>query len=83
MKHPVVENVIHPYSDLLVFGMNSTRGAIEEAVEHLKKEGWKADHIRPSIPFRQNREEKATVGLEAAIFFWNFSGRKGPPEFRI
>lgn len=50
---PVYKNAPHEKSDLLIIGFNSTRGAIEEAVTELEKDGIKVNHahIRLIHPF--------------------------------
>lgn len=50
---PVYKNAPHEKSDLLIIGFNSTRGAIEEAVTRLEKDGLKVNHahIRLIHPF--------------------------------
>ncbi|SFE98641.1 2-oxoacid:acceptor oxidoreductase subunit alpha [Alteribacillus iranensis] len=51
--NPVAVNAPHEESDLLLVGFNATRGAIEEAMAELEKEGIKANHahIRLIHPF--------------------------------
>nr|MBR9646497.1 hypothetical protein [Streptococcus sp. 11-4097] len=41
---PVYKNVKHKEADVLLVGFNSTRGAIEEAMERLEQEGMKVNH---------------------------------------
>lgn len=50
---PVYKNAPHEESDLLIVGFNSTRGAIEEAMTRLEKDGLKVNHahIRLIYPF--------------------------------
>jgi len=50
---PVYKNAPHAESDLLIVGFNSTRGAIEEAIERLEADGIKVNHaqIRLIHPF--------------------------------
>lgn len=50
---PVYKNAPHEEADLLIVGFNSTRGAIEEAVTRLEKDGLKVNHahIRLIHPF--------------------------------
>nr|WP_295971598.1 2-oxoacid:acceptor oxidoreductase subunit alpha [uncultured Bacillus sp.] len=50
---PVYKNAPHEEADLLIIGFNSTRGAIEEAVIRLEKDGLKVNHahIRLIHPF--------------------------------
>ncbi len=50
---PVYKNAPHEDADLLIVGFNSTRGAIEEAVTRLEKDGIKVNHahIRLIHPF--------------------------------
>ncbi|MED1469492.1 2-oxoacid:acceptor oxidoreductase subunit alpha [Bacillus salipaludis] len=50
---PVYKNAPHEDADLLVVGFNSTRGAIEEAMGRLDKDGMKVNHaqIRLIHPF--------------------------------
>lgn len=50
---PVYKNAQHEEADLLLIGFNSTRGAIEEAMERLEQEGAKVNHaqIRLIHPF--------------------------------
>jgi 2-oxoglutarate ferredoxin oxidoreductase subunit alpha len=50
---PVHKNVKHEEADLLIVGFNSTRGAIEEAMERLELDGLKVNHaqIRLIHPF--------------------------------
>lgn len=42
---PLYIQAAHPEADLLIVGVSATRGAIEEAVELLGKEGYKINHI--------------------------------------
>lgn len=53
---PVYKNAPHAEADLLVVGFNSTRGAIEEAIGRLEKDGLKVNHahIRLIHPFPAN-----------------------------
>ncbi|MFZ7943707.1 MULTISPECIES: 2-oxoacid:acceptor oxidoreductase subunit alpha [Bacillaceae] len=50
---PVYKNAPHEEADLLIVGFNSTRGAIEEAMARLEKDGLKVNHaqIRLIHPF--------------------------------
>lgn len=50
---PVYKNAPHAEPDLLLVGFNSTRGAIEEAITRLEKDGLKVNHaqIRLIHPF--------------------------------
>ncbi|KEK25672.1 2-oxoacid:acceptor oxidoreductase subunit alpha [Bacillus gaemokensis] len=50
---PVYQNAKHDDADVLLVGFNSTRGAIEEAMERLGQEGLKVNHahIRLIHPF--------------------------------
>lgn len=50
---PVYKNSPHEEADLLIIGFNSTRGAIEEAMARLEKDGMKVNHahIRLIHPF--------------------------------
>jgi 2-oxoglutarate ferredoxin oxidoreductase subunit alpha len=50
---PVHKNVKHEEADLLLVGFNSTRGAIEEAMERLERDGLKVNHahVRLIHPF--------------------------------
>jgi len=50
---PVYKNAPHEEADLLIVGFNSTRGAIEEAMERLENDGLKVNHahIRLIHPF--------------------------------
>ncbi len=52
-KVPVHKNAPHEEADLLIVGFNSTRGAIEEAMERLEKDGLKVNHahVRLLHPF--------------------------------
>jgi 2-oxoglutarate/2-oxoacid ferredoxin oxidoreductase subunit alpha len=52
-KNPVYKNEKHEKADLLLIGFNSTRGAIEEAIIRLEREGRKVNHaqIRLIHPF--------------------------------
>jgi len=53
-RQTIIENVQRKESELLVIGFNSTRGAIEEAVEKLRDEGVESVnhvHIRLVQPF--------------------------------
>ncbi|WP_338754116.1 2-oxoacid:acceptor oxidoreductase subunit alpha [Bacillus sp. FJAT-52991] len=52
-KTPVYKNAKHDQSDVLLIGFNSTRGAIEEAIDRLEQEGMKVNHaqIRLIHPF--------------------------------
>jgi len=53
VHNAVCKNVQHDESDLLIVGFISTRGAIEEAMERLEKDGIKTNHahIRLVHPF--------------------------------
>jgi 2-oxoglutarate ferredoxin oxidoreductase subunit alpha len=50
---PVHKNVKHEEADVLIVGFNSTRGAIEEAMERLELDGFKVNHahVRLIHPF--------------------------------
>ncbi|MBC6972088.1 2-oxoacid:acceptor oxidoreductase subunit alpha [Bacillus sp. Xin] len=50
---PVYKNAKHDDADVLLVGFNSTRGAIEEAMERLEQEGLKVNHahVRLIHPF--------------------------------
>jgi 2-oxoglutarate/2-oxoacid ferredoxin oxidoreductase subunit alpha len=50
---PVHKNAKHEEADVLIVGFNSTRGAIEEAMERLERDGLKVNHahIRLIHPF--------------------------------
>ena len=50
---PVHKNAPHDEADLLIIGFNSTRGAIEEAMDRLQNDGMKVNHahIRLIHPF--------------------------------
>jgi len=50
---PVYKNAPHEEADLLIVGFNSTRGAIEEAMGRLEKDGIKVNHahVRLVYPF--------------------------------
>ncbi|MBL4952721.1 2-oxoacid:acceptor oxidoreductase subunit alpha [Neobacillus sp. OS1-32] len=52
-KTPVYKNAPHEEADLLIVGFNSTRGAIEEAMDRLAKDGLKVNHahVRLIHPF--------------------------------
>ncbi|QED47618.1 2-oxoacid:acceptor oxidoreductase subunit alpha [Cytobacillus dafuensis] len=52
-KTPVYKYAPHAEADLLIVGFNSTRGAIEEAVVRLEKDGIKVNHaqVRLIHPF--------------------------------
>ncbi len=43
--NPVATHSPHEQADLLIIGFNSTRGAIEEAMELLEKDGVKVNHV--------------------------------------
>ncbi len=43
--NPIAVHSPHEQADLLLIGFNSTRGAIEEAMERLEKEGVKVNHV--------------------------------------
>jgi 2-oxoglutarate/2-oxoacid ferredoxin oxidoreductase subunit alpha len=53
IPNPIAKNVKHEKPDVLFIGFNSTRGAIEEAMERLEQEGVKVNHahIRLIHPF--------------------------------
>ncbi|MGG3738569.1 2-oxoacid:acceptor oxidoreductase subunit alpha [Aeribacillus pallidus] len=53
IPNPIAKNVKHEEPDVLFIGFNSTRGAIEEAMERLEQEGVKVNHahIRLIHPF--------------------------------
>ncbi|WP_347709255.1 2-oxoacid:acceptor oxidoreductase subunit alpha [Bacillus sp. FJAT-47783] len=53
LPNAVHQNVVHDEADLLIIGFNSTRGAIEEAMERLERDGIKVNHahIRLIHPF--------------------------------
>ena len=50
---PIHKNAPHEEADLLIVGFNSTRGAIEEAMGRLEKDGLKVNHahVRLIHPF--------------------------------
>lgn len=50
---PIYQNAPHEEADILVVGFNSTRGAIEEAMTRLEKDGLKVNHahVRLIHPF--------------------------------
>ncbi|WP_449619451.1 2-oxoacid:acceptor oxidoreductase subunit alpha [Robertmurraya sp. Marseille-Q9965] len=50
---PVYKNAPHEEADILIVGFNSTRGAIEEAITRLEKDGLKINHahVRLIHPF--------------------------------
>jgi 2-oxoglutarate ferredoxin oxidoreductase subunit alpha len=50
---PVYKQAPHEKADLLIVGINSTRGAIEEAIDLLEEDGLKVNHahIRLLHPF--------------------------------
>jgi 2-oxoglutarate/2-oxoacid ferredoxin oxidoreductase subunit alpha len=50
---PVYKNAPHEEADLLIVGFNSTRGAMEEAMGRLEKDGIKVNHahVRLVYPF--------------------------------
>ncbi|WP_210363895.1 2-oxoacid:acceptor oxidoreductase subunit alpha [Bacillus sp. REN3] len=52
-KTPIHKNAPHEEADLLIVGFNSTRGAIEEAMGRLEKDGLKVNHahVRLIHPF--------------------------------
>ncbi|MDC2864612.1 2-oxoacid:acceptor oxidoreductase subunit alpha [Bacillus sp. BP-3] len=52
-KTPVYKNAKNADADILLVGFNSTRGAIEEAMERLEQEGLKVNHahVRLIHPF--------------------------------
>ncbi|MGD6854540.1 2-oxoacid:acceptor oxidoreductase subunit alpha [Bacillus infantis] len=52
-SNPIHKNAPHEEADLLIVGFNSTRGAIEEAMGRLEKDGLKVNHahIRLIHPF--------------------------------
>ncbi|MDR6224266.1 2-oxoacid:acceptor oxidoreductase subunit alpha [Desmospora profundinema] len=52
-QDPVYADVRHDEPDLLIVGINSTRGVIQEGLERLGKDGIKANHlhIRQVLPF--------------------------------
>lgn len=52
-NEPVYKNAPHEEADLLIVGFNSTRGAIEEAIPRLEKDGMKVNHahVRLVHPF--------------------------------
>ncbi|GIN90968.1 2-oxoglutarate ferredoxin oxidoreductase subunit alpha [Siminovitchia terrae] len=43
--NPIAVHAPHEQADLLLIGFNSTRGAIEEAMELLEKDGVKVNHV--------------------------------------
>lgn len=53
---PVYKNAKYDDADVLLVGFNSTRGAIEEAMERLEQEGLKVNHahVRLIHPFPTN-----------------------------
>jgi 2-oxoglutarate ferredoxin oxidoreductase subunit alpha len=56
IDNPIVENTPHDHADVLVVGIGSTIGTIEEAMERLNKEGLKVNHahVRLLAPFPAN-----------------------------
>lgn len=68
VTNPILVNAKHDQADVLVVGMGSTRGTIEEAVERLEKDGVKVNqaHVRLIWPFpaeelRSHAENAKTV----------------------
>jgi 2-oxoglutarate ferredoxin oxidoreductase subunit alpha len=53
LEHPIVKNALHDHADVLVVGIGSTIGTIEEAMDRLEKEGLKVNHahVRLLAPF--------------------------------
>lgn len=53
VPQPILVNAKHESPDVLVVGMGSTRGTIEEAIERLEKDGYKVNqaHVRLICPF--------------------------------
>ncbi|WP_134700448.1 2-oxoacid:acceptor oxidoreductase subunit alpha [Ammoniphilus sp. YIM 78166] len=53
VTNPILVNAKHAEADVLVVGMSSTRGTIEEAVERLEQDGLKVNqaHVRLIWPF--------------------------------
>ncbi|MBO2532219.1 MAG: 2-oxoacid:acceptor oxidoreductase subunit alpha [Thermoactinomycetaceae bacterium] len=71
-ENPVFVDAAHEEADLLIVGIGSTRGTIQEAMERLTGEGIKANHIhiRQVLPFptepvrEQMKKAKRVVVVE-------------------
>lgn len=52
-SNPVIVNAPHEEADMLIVGINSTRGVIQEAIERLENDSLKVNHvhIRQVMPF--------------------------------
>jgi 2-oxoglutarate ferredoxin oxidoreductase subunit alpha len=90
-KNPIYVNAVHEEADLLVVGVNSTRGTIEEAMPRLEADGVKVNlaQIRLLHPFPKDElkalmdkakkvvvvENNATAQL-ATIIKMNVGGEK-------
>ncbi len=79
LKRPVING--DPEGDLLLVGWGSTLGAIEEAVEYARKEGYKVSsiHLRVMFPIVPGLKEIFSRFKKVMTVEINYSDRPGDP----
>lgn len=70
---PIYVNDPYQESDLLIIGFNSTRGTIEEAIERLRKEGIKVNHVQVRLihPFPTEMLKPLLFGSKKVVVVEN------------
>ncbi|MFB5660492.1 2-oxoacid:acceptor oxidoreductase subunit alpha [Alteribacillus sp. HJP-4] len=79
-EEPVHVEANHDEADLLIIGINSTRGTIKEAMPRLEKEGFKVNHahIRLLHPFPEKELlEQLNKAKKAVVIENNATGQLG------
>lgn len=69
LKNPLYVQSKHEDADVLLVGIGSTRGAIEEAAEQLEAEGHKVNHVHVRLlaPFPREEFEKEMVKAKKVV----------------
>ncbi len=90
---PFLVNAAHEESDVLIIGIASSRGAIEEAVEQLNAEGIKANHLQlrlikpfPTeklLPYYNNAKKVVVIEQNATGQLTNMFRINMPHKFKI
>ncbi|WP_332690396.1 2-oxoacid:acceptor oxidoreductase subunit alpha [Halalkalibacter lacteus] len=72
-KNPLFVNAKHEDADLLVIGVNSTRGTIEEAMPRLEADGVKVNHahVRLLHPFPTDEVKKQIAKAKKVVVIEN------------
>ncbi|SDX15559.1 2-oxoglutarate ferredoxin oxidoreductase subunit alpha [Marininema mesophilum] len=72
-QDPVFIDAKHEEADLLIVGINSTRGVIQEGMERLEKDGIKVNHlhIRQVLPFPTEQVEPLVAKAKKVIVVEN------------